>query len=64
MKQVNIALLGMGRIGKIHFKNIEQHFHGQELRGCGSTLRYCSKEKYGNIFFSKDANEVIALHGS
>ena len=26
MQHVNIALLGMGRIGKIHFKNITQRF--------------------------------------
>ena len=28
MQQVNIALLGMGRIGKIHFKNITQQLSG------------------------------------
>lgn len=63
MKQVNIALLGMGRIGKIHFKNIEQHFHEARIAAVADPLYDTAlKEKYGNIFFSKDANEVIALH--
>lgn len=62
MKQVNIALLGMGRIGKIHFKNIEQHFPGAKIAAVADPVYDTSlKEKYSNIFFSKDANEVIAL---
>lgn len=64
MKRVNIALLGMGRIGKIHFKNIEQHFPGAKIAAVADPLYDISlKEKYSNIFFSKDANEVIALPG-
>ena len=31
MKKVNIALLGMGRIGKIHFRNIGQHFSNASI---------------------------------
>lgn len=62
MKQVNIALLGMGRIGKIHFKNIEQHFPDAKIAAVADPVYDTSlKEKYSNIFFSKDANEVIAL---
>jgi len=64
MKRVNIALLGMGRIGKIHFKNIEQHFPDAKIAAVADPLYDTSlKEKYSNIFFSKNANEVIALPG-
>jgi myo-inositol 2-dehydrogenase/D-chiro-inositol 1-dehydrogenase len=62
MKQINLALLGMGRIGKIHFKNIEQHFPGVNIIAVADPLYDVSlEEKYKNIFFSKDAREVIAL---
>ncbi len=62
MKRVNIALLGMGRIGKIHFKNIEQHFPNAKIAAVADPLYDESlKEKYSNIFFSKNANEVITL---
>jgi len=61
MKRVNIALLGMGRIGKIHFKNIEQHFPAAKITVVADPLYDESlKEKYGDIIFSKNANEVIA----
>src|SRR5665213_2078885 len=64
MKQVNIALLGMGRIGKIHFKNIEQHFPGVSIIAVADPLYDVSlEEKYKEIFFAKDAHEVIALPG-
>lgn len=62
MKQVHIALLGMGRIGKIHFNNIEQHFPGAKIAAVADPLYDESfKERYSNIFFTKDADEVITL---
>ncbi len=62
MKQINIALLGMGRIGKIHFKNIEQHFSGAKITAVADPQIIDSlfKEQYPDIFFSKDPDEVIA----
>ncbi|MEJ7827204.1 MAG: inositol 2-dehydrogenase [Segetibacter sp.] len=62
MKQINIALLGMGRIGKIHFKNIEQHFSGAKITAVADPQIIGSvfKEQYPDIFFSKDPDEVIA----
>ena len=61
MKQINIALLGMGRIGKIHFKNIEQHFSGAKITAVADPQIIDSlfKEQYPDIFFSKDPDEVI-----
>ena len=62
MKQINIALLGMGRIGKIHFKNIEQHFPGVNIIAVADPLYDASlAKKYSKIIFSKNAHEVIAL---
>jgi myo-inositol 2-dehydrogenase/D-chiro-inositol 1-dehydrogenase len=62
MKQINIALLGMGRIGKIHFKNIEQHFSGAKITAVADPQIIDSlfKKQYPDIFFSKDPDEVIA----
>lgn len=62
MKQINIALLGMGRIGKIHFKNIEKHFPDANIIAVADLLYDASlAKKYSNIIFSKNAHEVIAL---
>ena len=62
MKPINIALLGMGRIGKIHFKNIEQHFAGANIIAVADPLYDTSiAKKYSNIIFSKNTHEVIAL---
>lgn len=62
MKKVNIALLGMGRIGKIHFNNIRQHFPTAKITAV-SDLQYditLFQQQHNDIFFSADANEVIA----
>jgi myo-inositol 2-dehydrogenase/D-chiro-inositol 1-dehydrogenase len=61
MKQVNIALLGMGRIGKIHFNNITQHFPTAKITAV-SDLQYdiaLFQQEHNDIFFSNDAQEVI-----
>ncbi len=64
MKQVNIALLGMGRIGKIHFKNIEQLFPDVNIIAVADPLYDVSlAKKYSDVIFSKNAHEVIALPG-
>src|ERR1022692_2666264 len=62
MKQVHMALLGMGRIGKIHFKNIQQHFPEVNMIAVADPMYDPSfPEKYKNIIFSKNAQEVIDL---
>ncbi len=62
MKTVGIGLLGMGRIGKIHFKNILHHFENAQLVAVADPLLEKStfEKTYGNIFFSKHEEEVIA----
>jgi myo-inositol 2-dehydrogenase/D-chiro-inositol 1-dehydrogenase len=62
MKQINIALLGMGRIGKIHFKNIEQHFSGAKIIAVADPQlsKNFFEKQYSHIFFSTDPNEVMA----
>ncbi len=62
MKQVNIALLGMGRIGKIHFKNIEQHFPGVNIALLPILfMMRLSKKNIVTFSFQKMRHEVIAL---
>ncbi|MDP4129645.1 MAG: inositol 2-dehydrogenase [Bacteroidota bacterium] len=62
MKQVNIALFGMGRIGKIHFRNIEQHVPDARIVAVADPFLSGSPDgKNSNIFFSKNADEVIAM---
>ncbi|MEO7394844.1 MAG: inositol 2-dehydrogenase [Chitinophagaceae bacterium] len=61
MKQVRIALLGMGRIGKIHFRNISQHFPGAAI-GAVADPQYDAqafKNEFGNVFFTQNAEEAI-----
>ena len=62
MKQVKIALVGMGRIGKIHFKNIQHQLAGAEIVAVAD-LRYDTalKEIYNGILFSENPDEVITL---
>ena len=61
MKQINIALLGMGRIGKIHFNNIQQQFPGATVVAVADPQLSESffKKQYGDVAFSKDPAEVI-----
>ena len=61
MQQVNIALLGMGRIGKIHFKNISQAFSNATIVAVADPQydEQSFKKEYGNVFFTKDHEEAI-----
>ena len=61
MKQVNIALLGMGRIGKIHFNNITQHFPTAKITAVSDLQDDITlfQQQHNDIFFSNDAQEVI-----
>lgn len=62
MKQLNIALLGMGRIGNIHFNNISQHFPTAKITAVSDLLYDIAlfQQQHPGIFFSADANEAIA----
>lgn len=61
MKQVNVALLGIGRIGRIHFRNINQYFPSAKIVAVAdpqySAVEF--REAYGNVFFTPDAEEAI-----
>jgi myo-inositol 2-dehydrogenase/D-chiro-inositol 1-dehydrogenase len=62
MKQVNIALLGMGRIGKIHFRNINQYFSNANIVAVADPQydEQSFKKEYGEVFFTKNPEEAIA----
>ena len=65
MKQVNIALLGMGRIGKIHLRNIEQHFAAAKIVAVGDPQfdEALFKKQYPHIFFSANSEEAVMHEG-
>jgi myo-inositol 2-dehydrogenase/D-chiro-inositol 1-dehydrogenase len=62
MKQVNIALLGLGRIGKIHFNDIQQHFPNATISAVGDPFfdDEAFMKQYSHVYFSKDPLEVIS----
>ena len=62
MKQVKIALIGMGRIGKIHFKNIQHQLPGAEIVAVADPCYDKTfTEKYNHITFSESADDIIVL---
>jgi myo-inositol 2-dehydrogenase/D-chiro-inositol 1-dehydrogenase len=65
MKIIKIALMGIGRIGKIHLRNINQHFPGAAVVAVADPLydEETFKKDHGNLFFSKDPLEAITLPG-
>jgi myo-inositol 2-dehydrogenase/D-chiro-inositol 1-dehydrogenase len=65
MKHVKIALLGIGRIGKIHFRNINQFFPGATIVAVADP-RYDAKEfkdEFGDVYFTNNAEEALAIPG-
>ncbi len=63
MKEVRIALLGLGRIGKIHFRNISQYFSNAAIVAVADPEydEVTFKKQFGNVFFTQHAAEAIAL---
>lgn len=61
MSQIRIGLLGMGRIGKIHLQNINQHFKDAKITAVADPLLDGNlfKKEYPNLFYSGNAEEVI-----
>ncbi|MDQ3683919.1 MAG: Gfo/Idh/MocA family oxidoreductase, partial [Bacteroidota bacterium] len=61
MQHVNIALLGIGRIGKIHFRNINQNFSNASVIAVADPQydERSFKKEYGNVFFSQNPEEAI-----
>lgn len=63
MKQVQIALMGMGRIGKIHFQNIQQNFSKARIAAVADPMLNESEFKQENagIFFSPNPVDIFEL---
>jgi myo-inositol 2-dehydrogenase/D-chiro-inositol 1-dehydrogenase len=61
MKQINLAILGVGRIGKIHLQNMLRHFAGVRVVAVGDTQ--LSAENFSSNFrdidFSNDPAAVV-----
>ncbi|HSK14086.1 MAG TPA: inositol 2-dehydrogenase [Phnomibacter sp.] len=62
MKTIGIGLLGLGRIGKIHFKNIMHYFDQARIVAVADPLYDMNAlgNGFGNIYFSKEEEDVIA----
>lgn len=62
MKQINLAILGVGRIGKIHLQNMLRHFAGVRVVAVGDTQ--LSAENFSATFrdidFSNDPAAVVS----
>ena len=61
MKELRIALLGMGRIGKIHFRNISQYMPNAAIVAVADPQynEQAFRKEFGNVFFSQQAEDVI-----
>lgn len=61
MKELRIALLGMGRIGKIHFRNISQYMPNAAVVAVADPQynEQAFRKEFGNVFFSQQAEDVI-----
>jgi myo-inositol 2-dehydrogenase/D-chiro-inositol 1-dehydrogenase len=62
MKKVNIAIFGVGRIGKIHLKNLLR-FPGVNVVAVADTHYPADefKKDFKDVFFSSNPEEVLAL---
>lgn len=62
MQKVKIALLGIGRIGKIHFRNISQTFPNVTIVAVADPQydEQTFKREYGNVYFTTNPEEAIA----
>jgi myo-inositol 2-dehydrogenase/D-chiro-inositol 1-dehydrogenase len=62
MKKVNIAIFGVGRIGKIHLKNLLR-FPGVSVVAVADTHYPAEefKKEFKDIFFSSNPDEVLAM---
>jgi myo-inositol 2-dehydrogenase / D-chiro-inositol 1-dehydrogenase len=65
MKKIKLALLGIGRIGKIHFDNVRQFIPEAEIVAVSAARRSKAdfEKEYGNIFFSNNPEEAIQYPG-
>lgn len=61
MKQINLAILGVGRIGKIHLQNMLRHFAGVRVVAVGDTQLSAESfsASFRDIDFSNDPAAVV-----
>ncbi len=64
-KKINIALIGLGRMGKIHFKNLQYFIPGAVVVAVADMAQDSERfyEDHGAIFFTNQANEAILYPG-
>ncbi|ULQ52428.1 inositol 2-dehydrogenase [Flavihumibacter fluvii] len=63
MKKVNIAILGVGRIGKIHLKNLLRHFTGVNVVAVAD-INYPAEEfkkEFREVLFSNQPTDIVSL---
>lgn len=63
MKKVNIAILGIGRIGKIHLKNFLRHFTGVNVVAVADINFPADefKKEFRDVLFSNQPADVVSL---
>lgn len=64
-KKINIALIGLGRMGKIHFNHLLQSISGVSVVAVSDALYQNAdfEKEYPGIFFSNNADDVIGFEG-
>lgn len=63
MKKINIGIIGIGRIGKIHLKNMRLHFPEVNVVGVAD-IQYAAadfKQSFNDIYFTNDPTELLKL---
>ncbi|MES1225739.1 MAG: Gfo/Idh/MocA family oxidoreductase, partial [Bacteroidota bacterium] len=65
MKKIKLAVLGIGRIGKIHFDNIRQHIPNAEIVAVSAATRRKEdfKKEFGDLFFSNNPEDAVNYPG-
>lgn len=63
MKKINIAIIGVGRIGKIHLKNLLRHFPAVHVVGVADTYypEADFKQEFKDILFSADPATIMSM---
>lgn len=63
MKKINIGIIGIGRIGKIHLKNMLMHFPEVNVVGVAD-IQYAEagfKQLFPDIYFTNNPTELLQL---
>jgi myo-inositol 2-dehydrogenase/D-chiro-inositol 1-dehydrogenase len=65
MKKINIGIAGLGRIGKIHLKNLSRNFHEVNVLGVMDVLEESENiaREFNVPHFVKTFDELLAIEG-